>query len=200
MSGRSQAFDLDALYILDEKRYSEAPQGTDVIVYADVVRNVTKVATTSNDSCRKVSKNYISIIDTKSQVIKDIIALPDTMRKVITVGEVELTNVNTLREVIKTISVYTLTNRKVIKNLYVDSESVRRICDNKKFKVLSVREIFIKHIWKLDSRRIIRRCIQVKKRVDTKRLLYEVGAIYVPELKANFELSKGKLILTNQKF
>lgn len=213
MSGRSQAFDLDALYILDEKRYSEAPQGTDVIVYADVVRNVTKVATTSNDSCRKVSKNYISIIDTKSQVIKDIIALPDTMRKVITVGEVELTtdtvrqvvrtysaNVNTLREVIKTISVYTLTNRKVIKNLYGDSESVRRICDNKKFKVLSVREIFIKHIWKLDSRRIIRRCIQVKKRVDTKRLLYEVGAIYVPELKANFELSKGKLILTNQKF
>ena len=50
MSGRSQAFDLDALYILDEKRYSEAPQGTDVIVYADVVRNVTKVATTSNGS------------------------------------------------------------------------------------------------------------------------------------------------------
>ena len=215
MSGRSQAFDLDALYILDEKRYSEAPQGTDVIVYADVVRKVTKVATTSNDSCRKVSKNYISIVDTKRQIIKDIITLSDTIRKVITVGEAEVTtdtirqvvrtssaNVNTLREIIKTISAYGSTNRKVIKTFnnntdlnrvvvakYVSNADTERIVSN-----------FYNVVKYFDTLRKIRVLVQVEKEFDTLRAIYEEESPFEAQLSIEVLFKDGVLKIENQEY
>ena len=52
----------------------------------------------------------------------------------------------------------------------------------------------------MDTNRVVNALVKVDIAIDTKRVVYKSGILYIPQLNANFKLSKGKLILTKQDF
>ena len=105
------------------------------------------------------------------RVVKYLIGSFDTLRRVSYNNEL-IFDVDTLRDIIKIINISNDLNRKVI----------------------------AKEIKQLDTNRVVNALVKVDIAIDTKRVVYKSGTLYIPQLNANFKLSKGKLILTKQDF
>lgn len=145
--------------------------GEVITSYAGLERKVVKSVAINVDTYVNVIKDYIMAVRNYRRVVKYLIGSFDTLRRVSYNNEL-IFDVDTLRDIIKIINISNDLNRKVI----------------------------AKEIKQLDTNRVVNALVKVDIAIDAKRVVYKSGTLYIPQLNANFKLSKGKLILTKQDF
>ncbi|MCE9654197.1 hypothetical protein LPC13_02775 [Clostridium celatum] len=145
--------------------------GEVITSYAGLERKVVKSVAINVDTYVNVIKDYIMAVRNYRRVVKYLIGSFDTLRRVSYNNEL-IFDIDTLRDIIKIINISNDLNRKVI----------------------------AKEIKQLDTNRVVNALVKVDIAIDTKRVVYKSGTLYIPQLNANFKLSKGKLILTKQDF
>lgn len=145
--------------------------GEVITSYVGLERKVVKSIAINVETYVNVIKDYIMAVRNYRRVVKYLIGSFDTLRRVSYNNEL-IFDVDTLRDIIKIINISNDLNRKVIS----------------------------KEIKQLDTNRVVNALVKVDIAIDTKRVVYKSGILYIPQLNANFKLSKGKLILTKQDF
>lgn len=187
--------------------------GEVITSYAGLERKVVKSVAINVDTYVNLIKDYIMVVRNYRRVVKDSISSFATLRKVGYNNKL-IVDSDTLRilaytafssqdlerEVIKPIKSKATILRKVIKTINSSKDLNRKVAECVYGEASLTRKVIAKEIKQLDANRIVHALVKVDITIDTKRVIYRAGVLYIPQLNANFKLSKGKLILTKQDF